>query len=335
MDPSFAHIISQTRQNVEFLISQRQIPAADGHEILAKLPTATAPSSSMAALERQAQNLLITSPHPPGPQATLKPPAVHVRAKALWDFNEHEQNPQDLSFRAGDTIEIIEETNSDWWTGRLNGREGVFPANYVEKLPPQPAPSPYNARDTGSAPSMPSFPSQPVYHPPTGPTGYQSPTGPPSGPYSSGYQPPASGYQPSYQPPSSPPRASYQSPSGPPPASYQPPSGPPQAAYQPPSGPPPASYQPASGPPQQGGQYNSYGGPPSYGGPSSPSSYSGPPPLAPKPSQASSAAAQPPEAPPKKNKFGKLGSIAAQSAAGGLGFGAGSAIGSGVVNAII
>ncbi|KAJ6468468.1 hypothetical protein C8R45DRAFT_1018912 [Mycena sanguinolenta] len=311
MDPSFAHIISQTRQNVEFLISQRQIPAADGREILAKLPSVTAPSSFMAALERQAQNLLITPPPSTGPPSYPQTPAGHVRAKALWDFNEDEQNPQDLSFRAGDTIEIIQETNSDWWTGRLNGREGVFPANYVEKLPP----SSYNARDTGSAPSMPLFPSQPAYHPPTGPTGYQRqpPTGPPSGPHSSGYQPPASGYQPSYQPP---------------------PSGPPQASYQPPSGPPPAPYQPPSVPPQQGGQYNSYGGPPSYGGPSSPNSYGGPPPLAPKPSQASSAAAQPPEAPPKKNKFGKLGSIAAQSAAGGLGFGAGSAIGSGVVNAI-
>ncbi|KAJ7242759.1 hypothetical protein B0H12DRAFT_1131941 [Mycena haematopus] len=294
MDSCFAHIISQTRQNVDFLISQRQISAADGREILAKLPTA--PVTSMAALEQQTRNLLITPPSSGPPSYPQTPDAQNVRVKALWDFNEEDE--QSLSFRAGDTIEIIEETNADWWTGRLNGREGVFPANYVEKLPP-PAPSPYNARDTHSsnASSMPSFPSQPVYHSPTSPTAphmYQPPTGPPSSPYSGGYQPPTVGYQPAYQPP---------------------PSGPPQSAYQPPSGPP------------QGGPYNLYGGPP-------PNSYGGPAPFATKPSQAPAAAAPPPEAPPKKNKFGKFGSIAAQSAAGGLGFGAGSAVGSGIVNSI-
>jgi amphiphysin len=34
-----------------------------------------------------------------------------------------------LSFSAGDRIEVVEKTNSaeDWWTGKLNGRQGVFP----------------------------------------------------------------------------------------------------------------------------------------------------------------------------------------------------------------
>jgi hypothetical protein len=39
-----------------------------------------------------------------------------------------------LSFAAGDTIEIIDETNADWWTGRVNGKQGLFPSTYVEKL---------------------------------------------------------------------------------------------------------------------------------------------------------------------------------------------------------
>jgi hypothetical protein len=35
----------------------------------------------------------------------------------------------DLSFQVGDRIEIVERTASaeDWWTGRLNGEQGVFP----------------------------------------------------------------------------------------------------------------------------------------------------------------------------------------------------------------
>lgn len=45
------------------------------------------------------------------------------------------QDPNDLTFSQGDIIEITEETNPDWWTGRFQGREGIFPSNYVEKLP--------------------------------------------------------------------------------------------------------------------------------------------------------------------------------------------------------
>lgn len=40
----------------------------------------------------------------------------------------------DLSFSAGDRIEIVERTDSaeDWWTGRLNGKQGIFPGNYTQ-----------------------------------------------------------------------------------------------------------------------------------------------------------------------------------------------------------
>jgi len=38
--------------------------------------------------------------------------------------------------------------------------------------------------------------------------------------------------------------------------------------------------------------------------------------------------------PPKKKRFGGLGNTLAQSAAGGVGFGAGSAVGSGIVNSL-
>lgn len=51
------------------------------------------------------------------------------------------QDPDDLSFHVGDVIEIIEETNADWWTGRFNGKQGLLPANHVEKLPVNGVPS--------------------------------------------------------------------------------------------------------------------------------------------------------------------------------------------------
>jgi amphiphysin len=66
---------------------------------------------------------------PPPPPLKPKPqaaPAVHY-VVALYDFDA--QADGDLSFKTGDRIEIVEKTESaeDWWTGRLNGQQGVFP----------------------------------------------------------------------------------------------------------------------------------------------------------------------------------------------------------------
>ena len=56
-----------------------------------------------------------------------------------------------MSFRAGDIIDIVSETNEDWWTGRLannpNAREGLFPSNYVEKLASPPSVPPVPIRE--------------------------------------------------------------------------------------------------------------------------------------------------------------------------------------------
>ena len=50
---------------------------------------------------------------------------------ALYDFAA--QADGDLEFNAGDRIEVVERTESteDWWTGKLNGRQGVFPGTYT------------------------------------------------------------------------------------------------------------------------------------------------------------------------------------------------------------
>ncbi|KAK6054761.1 SH3 domain protein [Cooperia oncophora] len=49
---------------------------------------------------------------------------------AMFDFDAVE--PTDLSLKVGDRIMVLEQ-NDDWWRGRCNGREGIFPANYVQK----------------------------------------------------------------------------------------------------------------------------------------------------------------------------------------------------------
>lgn len=70
----------------------------------------------------------------PGPRLmqSLAPEESIARAVALYNFKAVEDG--DLSFNKGDVITIIKKSDStdDWWTGRLNDKEGIFPANFVE-----------------------------------------------------------------------------------------------------------------------------------------------------------------------------------------------------------
>ncbi|KAG2023136.1 SH3 domain-containing protein [Coprinopsis cinerea AmutBmut pab1-1] len=62
----------------------------------------------------------------------LTPNEGVARAIALFDFDAVESG--DLSFSKGDVITVTKMTDmvDDWWTGKLNGRQGIFPANFVE-----------------------------------------------------------------------------------------------------------------------------------------------------------------------------------------------------------
>ena len=69
------------------------------------------------------------APPPPKPKPSgLKGTATAVeRAQALYDYEA--QAAGDLSFSTGDTIEIVEKgaSENEWWTGKLNGKQGQFP----------------------------------------------------------------------------------------------------------------------------------------------------------------------------------------------------------------
>lgn len=84
------------------------------------------------------------------------------------------------------------ETNADWWTGRYNGRQGLFPSNYVEKIfshtPPQPDIPQYSEKSSW----VPPIPSGPAYAPSYQPSGgYQGPPPPNQGGHYNSYSGPA------------------------------------------------------------------------------------------------------------------------------------------------
>ena len=65
-------------------------------------------------------------------QASAVPVANVETCTALYDYQA--QAAGDLSFPAGAVIEIVQRTANanEWWTGRYNGQQGVFPGNYVQ-----------------------------------------------------------------------------------------------------------------------------------------------------------------------------------------------------------
>jgi hypothetical protein len=73
-----------------------------------------------------------TPPQPPPPSYT--PTALVISlAEAQWQFNGGE--PGDLSFQAGEVIEVVEKVKDDWWRGRVLGQAeiGLFPSSYVRE----------------------------------------------------------------------------------------------------------------------------------------------------------------------------------------------------------
>uniref|UniRef100_A0A096MAX7 Rho guanine nucleotide exchange factor 4 n=1 Tax=Poecilia formosa TaxID=48698 RepID=A0A096MAX7_POEFO len=52
-----------------------------------------------------------------------------VYAEGLWDHVT--MDIQELGFKAGDAIEVIDATNKEWWWGRIMDSEGWFPASFV------------------------------------------------------------------------------------------------------------------------------------------------------------------------------------------------------------
>uniref|UniRef100_A0A671NQE1 Osteoclast-stimulating factor 1 n=1 Tax=Sinocyclocheilus anshuiensis TaxID=1608454 RepID=A0A671NQE1_9TELE len=88
------------------------------------------PDQGAAGAHRQSTN----RPTPGGgrPKPAPKPKPQVPQCKALYAYDA--QDTDELSFNADDIIDIIKEDASGWWTGRLRGKQGLFPNNYVAKI---------------------------------------------------------------------------------------------------------------------------------------------------------------------------------------------------------
>ncbi|XP_069784772.1 unconventional myosin-If-like isoform X2 [Narcine bancroftii] len=86
------------------------------------------PEQGVAGIQRR----LSVSQRPPPGVGRPKPQPRTPRCRALYQYSG--QDVDELSFNINDVIEILIEDPSGWWKGRLHGREGLFPGNYVERI---------------------------------------------------------------------------------------------------------------------------------------------------------------------------------------------------------
>ncbi|XP_076257673.1 CIN85 and CD2AP related isoform X1 [Rhynchophorus ferrugineus] len=83
-------------------------------------------------------------------------------------FSYAQDHEDELNLKVGDIINITGEEEEGWWRGILNGKEGVFPSNFVEEITPSPnKPKPTNRDDilrlADDAPALPAKPVKQLY----------------------------------------------------------------------------------------------------------------------------------------------------------------------------
>ncbi|NWJ07291.1 MYO1F protein, partial [Crypturellus undulatus] len=87
------------------------------------------PDQGVAGMQRRRS---VSQRPPPAGRPKPQPKAAVPRCQALYQYVG--QDVDELSFNVGDIIDILLEDISGWWKGRLHGKEGLFPGNYVQKI---------------------------------------------------------------------------------------------------------------------------------------------------------------------------------------------------------
>uniref|UniRef100_A0A8C2CPF7 Osteoclast-stimulating factor 1 n=1 Tax=Cyprinus carpio TaxID=7962 RepID=A0A8C2CPF7_CYPCA len=90
------------------------------------------PDQGVAGMHRRRSKEYKPLPGSGGPKPKPRPRPRTPQCRAVYAYDA--QDTDELSFQADEIIEILFEDPSGWWQGRLRGKEGMFPGNYVEKI---------------------------------------------------------------------------------------------------------------------------------------------------------------------------------------------------------
>lgn len=122
----------------------------DEDEDVTRPPT---PQSFTARISKNKSKESLPNSSPKIPPRPSKAPSPQERklVRALFDFSG---SADELSFRTGDQIVVVNEVLDGWWMGELDGKKGLFPTPYTEVISAQQAkpalPSRYQGKSQGS-----------------------------------------------------------------------------------------------------------------------------------------------------------------------------------------
>ncbi|XP_037553770.1 unconventional myosin-If [Nematolebias whitei] len=110
-------------------LGSRKNPKATAHNQLnhGNLDFLNVPDQGMSGKQRR-QSISRRPPPAPKPQPRPQGPCC----RALYQYVG--QDTDEISFEVDDVFDLVREDPSGWWTGRIRGKEGLFPGNYVEKI---------------------------------------------------------------------------------------------------------------------------------------------------------------------------------------------------------
>ncbi|EFA85851.1 SH3 domain-containing protein [Heterostelium album PN500] len=94
--------------------------------------TSSASSSSINSSYKSSSSTAPTLSKAPPPTVVARKPQKQV--KALYDYVGSDAT--ELDFYTGDIITVLDEDESGWWKGSVDGREGLFPSNYCDIITP-------------------------------------------------------------------------------------------------------------------------------------------------------------------------------------------------------
>ncbi|NWX39817.1 MYO1F protein, partial [Steatornis caripensis] len=141
--PQFPRSNSRAQQDT-YTAPQKQVQgppaAALPHRNTSRQPKARPPSEQnmdflnvpdqgVAGMQRRRS---LTQRPPLAGRPKPQPKVATPRCQALYQYVG--QDVDELSFNVGDIIDVLLEDISGWWKGRLRGKEGLFPGNYVQKI---------------------------------------------------------------------------------------------------------------------------------------------------------------------------------------------------------
>ncbi|XP_029286156.1 unconventional myosin-If [Cottoperca gobio] len=108
--------------------SQRapRVPSSNQHN-QGNLDFLNVPDQGMSGKQRRRS---VSQRPPPAPKPQPRPQGP--RCRAIYQYIG--QDTDEITFDVKDVFDLVKEDPSGWWTGRINGKEGLFPGNYVEKI---------------------------------------------------------------------------------------------------------------------------------------------------------------------------------------------------------